>query len=300
MRPEEKPIPPSVKDPAKGPSRLGRGLAALIGEAGEPPAPGAPTGHAQRRLPTAFLKANPRNPRQDFAEAQIADLAASVREKGVVQPIIVRPVAGEADQYEIVAGERRWRAAQKAGLHEVPVIIVTLDDKEALELAIVENVQRTDLNPVEEALGYARLVEEFGYTQEALARVIGKSRSHVANTMRLLKLPDSVKAYLREGKLSAGHARALITHADPAAAARRIVALGLNVRAAEAAGRKPGAAPGGRGRGAKDADTLALEKALSDALGLEVSIAHRGHGGELRIGYRSLDQLDAICRRLKG
>lgn len=297
-------MPPSVKDPLKAPSRLGRGLAALIGDVGEAPAAGAPAGlPQQRRLPTAFLRPNPRNPRKDFGEEQLDELARSVRDRGIVQPIVVRPVAGEDDQFEIVAGERRWRAAQKAGLHEVPVVVVELSDKEALEVAIVENVQRADLNPLEEALGYEQLVREFGYTQEALARVIGKSRSHVANTLRLLKLPETVKTYLRSGWLTAGHARTLVGHPDPEAAARRIVELDLTVREAEAAGRTGGVrgGAGGATRAARDADTRALEKALGDALGLDVAIVHRSNGGgELRIRYASLDQLDVICRRLKG
>jgi len=279
------------------PSRLGRGLAALIGDIGEE---AAGPGRAAQRVPTAFLKPNPRNPRKRFGDEQIADLTDSIRQKGIIQPIIVRSVAGAADEFEIVAGERRWRAAQKAGLHEVPVLVYDLGDKEALEIAIVENVQRTDLNPIEEAHGYEQLVGEFQYTQDELARIIGKSRSHVANTLRLLKLPEKVQAYLRSGKLSAGHARALVTHPDPVGLAERIVALDLSVRETETAVRKPGAAPR-RNRSGKDADTLALEKALSDALGLTVAIDHKiGIGGEVRIRYRTLEQLDVICHRLKG
>lgn len=278
------------------PSRLGRGLAALIGDIGEE---AAGPGRAAQRMPTAFLKPNPRNPRKRFGDEQIADLADSVRQKGIIQPIIVRPAGAAADEYEIVAGERRWRAAQKAGLHEVPVLVCDIGDKEALEIAIVENVQRADLNPVEEAHGYEQLVDEFQYTQEELAGIIGKSRSHVANTLRLLKLPDKVQAYLRSGKLSAGHARALVTHPDPVGLAERIVALDLSVRDTETVARKPGAAPRRRQSG-KDADTLALEKALSDALGLTVAINHKvGVGGEVRIRYRTLEQLDVICQRLK-
>ncbi|HMN87647.1 MAG TPA: ParB/RepB/Spo0J family partition protein, partial [Bauldia sp.] len=217
-----------VDDPAR--RRLGRGLAALIGDMGEPaPAaearPAPPT--APRRLPVAFLRANPKNPRKAFDGGELDDLAASIREKGVVQPILVRPVAGAGDSYEIIAGERRWRAAQKAGLHDVPVVVQDVSDKEALEMAIIENVQRADLNPLEEALGYQQLVDGHGYTQAQLAEVIGKSRPHIANTLRLLKLPEGVREYLRTGQLSAGHARALVTHPDPESAAKRIVEAGI-------------------------------------------------------------------------
>ena len=287
-------------------NRLGRGLAALIGDVGsESAATGTEAGgeqaRAQRRLPIAFLRPNPRNPRKAFGAADLDELTASVREKGVVQPILVRPVAGATDSYEIVAGERRWRAAQKAGLHDVPVVVRELTDKEALELAIVENVQRQDLNPLEEAVGYQQLIDEYTYSQSELADVIGKSRSHIANTLRLLKLPEEVLAYLRDGKLTAGHARALVTLADPAAAARRIVEVGLNVRDVEALGEGEGRRKGAGGKKrAKDADTRALEKTLSDRLGLEVVIDHRGGSGKVTVGYKTLEQLDDICRRLRG
>ncbi len=287
-------------------SRLGRGLAALIGDVGsegaEAAAPAAAeNGRAQRRLPVAYLRPNPRNPRKAFGTADLDDLTASIREKGVVQPILVRPVAGATDAYEIVAGERRWRAAQKAGLHDVPVVVRDLSDKEALELAIVENVQRQDLNAIEEAVGYQQLVDEFGYSQAELADVIGKSRPHIANTLRLLKLPEPVQAYVRDGKLTAGHARALVTLADPMAAARRIVEAGMSVRDVEAIGEGEGRkkASGGKKR-VKDADTRALEKSLSDRLGLAVTIDHKGNGGNVTVGYRTLEQLDDICRRLRG
>ena len=292
-----------VDDPAR--RRLGRGLAALIGDMGEP-APAAearqapPT--APRRLPVAFLRANPKNPRKAFDGGELDDLAASIREKGVVQPILVRPVAGAGDSYEIIAGERRWRAAQKAGLHDVPVVVQDVSDKEALEIAIIENVQRADLNPLEEALGYQQLVDGHGYTQAQLAEVIGKSRPHIANTLRLLKLPEGVREYLRTGQLSAGHARALVTHPDPESAAKRIVEAGLSVREVEAiagdgAARRPSSR---KPPEAKDADTRALEKSLSDGLGLAVTIDHGAGGGEVRIRYRSLEQLDEVCRRLRG
>ncbi|QIB34037.1 ParB/RepB/Spo0J family partition protein [Ancylobacter pratisalsi] len=293
-----------------GRSRLGRGLAALIGDMGEMSdlagAPSRPAG-GQRRVPLAFLRANPNNPRRSFAEEDLEDLAGSIRERGVIQPIVVRAVSGQRDAFEIVAGERRWRASQRAGLHEVPIVIVEVDDREALEIAIIENVQRADLNPLEEAAGYQSLSDQFGYSQNDLARVIGKSRSHVANTMRLLKLPDSVKTYLADGRLSAGHARALLTQDDPEHLARVIVEQGMNVRAiealaqelngakAEAAG-KPARKP--KAVAALDADTAALQRRLSDELGLQVSLRHDGEAGEVRIRYSSLDQLDEICRRL--
>jgi ParB family chromosome partitioning protein len=280
-------------------SRLGRGLAALIGDVGTEVSV-IDRARAQRRLPIAFLRPNPRNPRKTYDSGDLDELTVSVREKGVVQPILVRPVAGSADMYEIIAGERRWRAAQKAGLHDLPVVIHHVSDKEALELAIIENVQRADLNALEEALGYQQLIDEHHYSQGALSEIIGKSRPHIANTLRLLKLPAFVQDYVRAGKLSAGHARTLVNHPDPEAAARQIVEGGLSVREAEAIkgeSKSPGRSPAATG---KDADTRVLEKTLSDGLGLAVSIAHKANGGELRIRYRTLEQLDEICRRLRG
>lgn len=282
--------------------RLGRGLAALIGEAGDEPVLGERL-KRQRRVPIEALRANPNNPRRHFSELELEELTASIREKGILQPILVRGVAGVTDAFEIIAGERRWRAAQRAGLHDVPVIAVEADDRQALELAIIENVQRADLNALEEARGYESLIGQFGYTQADLSRVVGKSRSHVANTLRLARLPEGVKALLSDGKLSAGHARALLGVADPEAVAKRIVAQGLNVRDVERIAQReneaPDAAPVAR-RADKDADTKALEKVLADVLGLPVSIDHRDQGGSLKIGYRSLEQLDALCRRLRG
>src|SRR5919201_153806 len=213
-------------------SRLGRGLAALIGDIGEETAV-VERARGQRRVPVEFLQPNPRNPRQSYSEIELDELAASIRERGIIQPIVVRTLWGSADHYEIIAGERRWRAAQRAGMHDVPIVLFEASDREALELAIVENVQRTDLNPIEEALGYQAL-ERFGHSQDEIARLIGKSRSHVANTLRLLKLPEAVKIYLQEGKLSAGHARALVGQPDPEKMARVIVEQGLNVPAVEA------------------------------------------------------------------
>ncbi|MAA98999.1 MAG: chromosome partitioning protein ParB [Stappia sp.] len=282
--------------------RLGRGLAALIGEVGtEPPSDPRPP-RDTRKVPIEFLTANPRNPRKSFSETDLDDLTSSIREKGVVQPLLVRPVPSRDNAYEIIAGERRWRAAQRAGLHMVPVVVREVTDQEALELAIIENVQRADLNPIEEGLGYDQLVQEFSYSQSELAKVIGKSRSHVANTLRLLKLPNSVKDYLAEGLLTAGHARALITADDPAALAELIVEKGLNVREAEKLAQDPNAfsAKQKAPKPEKDADTRALEKRLADSLGLKIAIAHKPEKGtgELKIKYASVEQLDEICRLL--
>ncbi|QCI64924.1 ParB/RepB/Spo0J family partition protein [Phreatobacter stygius] len=283
-------------------SRLGRGLAALIGDVGEESA-AIDRVRSTRRVPIEFIRANPRNPRRIFKDEELQELADSIRERGIIQPIVVRAVAGAVDAFEIVAGERRWRAAQQAGQHEVPIHLVEVGDREALELAIIENVQRADLNPLEEALGYNELIEQFGYSQVDMAKVIGKSRSHVANTLRLLKLSDRVQNYLRDGQLTAGHARALLAHDDPERIAADIVERGLNVRQVEALAQeqaeRSGRAPRQRERVEKDTDTKALEKALSDALGMIVTVDHRGSGGELKIRYKSLEQLDDICRRLQ-
>ena len=286
-------------DPSR--RRLGRGLAALIGEIDRPHEPAFAQPRADATAAIEMIRPNPRNPRRQFGEADLTDLAQSIREHGIVQPVIVRRVPGEAGAFEIIAGERRWRAAQRAGLAEIPVLVRDVNDRTALELAIIENVQRTDLNPLEEAAGYQQLIDEHSYTQADLGQVIGKSRSHVANTLRLLRLPDDVKALVDNGTLSAGHARTLITAADPSALARRIVDEGLSVRQAETLSQQ--AAPKRRekpGPVEKDTDTLALERLLSDATGLKVSVAHREKGGEIRISYRSLEQLDELCRRLKG
>ena len=283
-------------------SRLGRGLAALIGDTGDE-GPALARARGQKKVPIEFLRPNPRNPRRSFGEAELEDLTQSIREKGIIQPILARSIPGVADAYEIIAGERRWRAAQRAGLHDVPILAVEADDKQALELAIIENVQRADLNPLEEALGYERLENEFGYSQGELAKVIGKSRSHVANTLRLLKLPEKTKRLVAEGALTAGHARALLTMAEADAIAEKIVEQGLSVRDVEklaqnAAERSKRKAAGGADD--KDADTRALEKSLGEALGLIVSIAGRGEAGEVRIRYKTLEQLDDLCRRLQG
>jgi ParB family chromosome partitioning protein len=284
-------------------ARLGRGLAALIGDVGDEMEVGE-RGTRQRRIPVEFLRPNPRNPRKAFADAELDDLANSIRERGIIQPIVVRSLPNLADAFEIIAGERRWRAAQRAGLHDVPIVVIEADDRTSLELAIVENVQRADLNPIEEAAGYERLIAEFTYTQTDLATIIGKSRSHVANTLRLLKLPDTVRGMLESGELSAGHARALLSVKDPDSVARRIIEKGLNVRdverlAREDAGEQEETPVLTRKVRDKDPDTRALEQALEDVLGLTVSIDHKGRGGDLRIKYGSLDQLDALCRRLR-
>jgi ParB family chromosome partitioning protein len=284
--------------------RLGRGLAALIGDAGGEAA-AIDRLRGQRVVPIEFLRPNPRNPRKDFNEAELDDLTASIRERGILQPILVRTITGVADAYEIVAGERRWRAAQRASVHDVPIILIEADEKAALEIAVIENVQRADLNALEEAMGYEQLGNEFGYSQTDLARVIGKSRSHIANTLRLLKLPKLSRRMLAEGHLSAGHARALLAVADPDAIARRIVDQGLTVRDVERIAQKEAENGQANGkarpsRAEKDTDTRALEKDLSDALGLAVSIDGRGERGEVRIRYKALEQLDALCARLKG
>jgi ParB family chromosome partitioning protein len=278
------------------PRGLGRGLSALIGDEVSVQQAAAPAKGA-RALPVAFLRPNPHQPRKTFREEELRDLATSIREKGLLQPILVRPITGQNDAYEIVAGERRWRAAQMAKLHDVPVVVREISNAEALELAIIENVQREDLNAIEEAAAYHELSERYGYTQERLAEEIGKSRSHIANTLRLLKLPETVKAMIREGKLTAGHARTLIGLANPEARAKEIVTGGMNVRQAE----QHSAAHKGKAKKPhhKDADTRALESNLANALGLKVEIAHKASGaGEVRISYKTLEQLDDICRRL--
>ena len=275
--------------------RLGRGLAALIGEV-DSEIGALDRARTQRRLPVEFLRSNPRNPRKDFREEELKELADSIRERGVVQPILARPIAGESEHYEIIAGERRWRAAQKAGLHELPVYILEVSDKEALELAIIENVQRSDLSALEEAMGYEQLIAEFEYTQAELANVIGKSRSHVANTLRLLKLPEGVKEKISAGQISAGHARTLVSVSDPEAVAKRIIAENLNVRDAEALVKKKKS--GSKMTNKKDADTRLMESKISEILGVAVDLRHGKRGGELRIKYKTVEQLNDICRRI--
>ncbi|GHC74358.1 ParB/RepB/Spo0J family partition protein [Limoniibacter endophyticus] len=279
--------------------RLGRGLAALIGEIDKPVVEKSESVRADGQVDIELVRANPKNPRRKFDEADLADLAHSVTEHGIMQPVVVRP-RDNGSYYEIIAGERRWRAAQKAGLRHIPIIVRDVDDRVALELAIIENVQRADLNPLEEALGYQQLIDEHNYTQSDLGNVIGKSRSHVANTLRLLKLPDEVQELLTTGQLSAGHARTLITADNPSALAEKIIANGLSVRQAEALAQAPLVEPSKKSAPAeKDADTLALEKILTDVIGLKVQISHREKGGDLKIIYKTLDQLDDLCRRLQ-
>jgi ParB family chromosome partitioning protein len=282
-------------------SRLGRGLAALIGDVGTESSAERPRG--QRRVPTTSLRPNARNPRRMFSEEELDELTASLRERGMIQPIVARPVRGAPDAFEIIAGERRWRAAPRAGLHEVPVVIVEATDEESLQLAIIENVQRADLNPLEEAEGYRALMEDYSHTQDDIAKMVGKSRSHVANTLRLLKLPPSIRGYILKGKLDAGHARMLVGQPNAEKLADEIVARGLNVRQVEEIARQESGRNGKpRSRmplAEKSADTQALEKRLSDALGLVVSIDARGESGVVSIRYRNLDQLDDLAQRLE-
>lgn len=290
------------------PRGLGRGLSALMADVSTEPAPTAEQSvrRADTQVPIEQIKPNPNQPRRTFDAEDLADLAASVRAKGILQPLIVRPAAGGG--YEIVAGERRWRAAQTAQLHEVPVLIRDLDDTEVLEIAIIENIQRADLNAMEEASGYRQLMDRFGHTQEKLGEALGKSRSHIANLLRLLTLPEDVQDLVKSGDLSAGHARALITSENPSTLAKAVVRDGLSVRATEALAKKQ---QGGAGEAAapkpaakrameKDADTKALEGDLSAVLGMKVTIDHRpgGEAGVVSIRYDTLDQLDDLCGRL--
>ncbi len=323
--------------PGKPPRGLGRGLDALLGDAGLAPprgeqaradqgrtdaAPGAapfegagdsplgvaPPGRRLMTLPIEFLKPNPNQPRKTFGKAEIEDLSESIKARGLLQPILVRPIAHE--QYEIVAGERRWRAAQLARIPDIAVIIRQLSDEAAAEIALIENVQRVDLNPIEEAGAYQRLVEVHGRTQEQIAGAVGKSRSHIANLIRLMGLPERARAALEEGKITAGHARALLGAKNPEALLETVLRRALNVRDTERLVKDEGIAPApaiGRepGKpsvpGKKDADTRALEADLAAALGLEIAIDHKPRGsGVLTIAYRSLDQLDDVCKRLMG
>ena len=293
--------------------RLGRGLDALFAsipvESASPPAlsggGGAGGIAARQTVSLDLIHRNPRNPRTEFRADELEDLAASIRAHGIVQPIVVRrrggPETSGAEGYEIIAGERRWRAAQIAGLHDIPITVLDVSDKQALELAIVENVQRSDLNPIEEARGYEALIQEFSYTQADLGTTIGKSRAHVANTLRLLRLPDTILGMLESGELSAGHGRALLTAKDPERLARLAVEKSLSVRETERLAQKPEAEPRApASRSEKNADIRAFEKDLSAALGLLVDIRHRADGGgELRISYRDLEQLEGVAKRLR-
>jgi ParB family transcriptional regulator, chromosome partitioning protein len=279
------------------PRGLGRGLSALIGEEAVPTRGESAAARATHKLPIAFLRPNKLQPRKRFAPDELNDLADSVREKGVLQPILVRPVRGEANAYEIVAGERRWRAAQMAQLHEVPVVVRDMGDSESLEIAIIENVQRSDLNAIEEAAAYYELMERFKFTQERVAKEVGKSRSHIANTLRLLTLPEAVRALVRDGTLSAGHARTLVGLPDAEKRAQEIISGLLTVRQSEQ--RSTSTKHGKTAARSKDSDTLDLETRVSNALGLKVKVHDRGKkGGEVRVEYRTLEQLDEIARRL--
>lgn len=290
---------------------LGRGLSALMADVTAAAEPGAESGRARRadaRLPVEKLEPNPDQPRRAFAPGALEELAASLRAKGMIQPIIVRQNPRKTDSYEIVAGERRWRAAQIAQMHDVPVLIRDLSDTEVLEIALIENIQRADLNAMEEAAAFRLLMDRFGHTQEQLAEALSKSRSHIANLMRLLTLPETVQLWVREGQLSAGHARALITAENPIALAKEVIARGLSVRETERLARAAAGAAGQGGDKAarkartpseKDADTRALEQDLSANLGMRVAIDHKGiDGGVLSITYRGLDQLDELCQML--
>ncbi len=287
---------------SKKPMRLGRGLSALIGDAS--PAAAPEPGEGLRKLPIESLEPGPFQPRGPIEPGPLQELADSIREHGVLQPILARPKPGAEGSFQIIGGERRWRASQLAQLHEVPVLVRNLDDQEAMAAGLVENLQRQDLNALEEAEGYSRLIEEFGLTQDQLGQAMGKSRSHVANTLRLLGLPERVRELLRDGALSAGHARALLGAADPVALALQVVDRGLNVRQAEAlAAAKPGkpAKPPRIAPPGLTAEIAALERELMDRLGLKVKLDHRGpKGGEVVIAYRDLDQLDSILSKLRG
>lgn len=293
----------------KRPQGLGRGLSALLHEIGGPealkPAGTPKSGPSWQMLPTAMIRANPHQPRRHFDPTELAELTESIRARGMLQPILVR--AQGPGQFEVVAGERRWRAAQAVPMHEVPVIIRDLDDRATFEIALIENIQRSDLNPIEEAEGYQRLIGDFGYTQDSIAESTGKSRSHVANLLRLLKLPMDVVDMVRDGDLSMGHARALIGHEDAVELAERVVRGGLSVRETEALaadhkGRERQARPRGAAvrNGSKDPDTEALERALSESIGLKVTIDGTGQTGRMVIDYATLDQLDMLAQRLSG
>ena len=277
--------------------RLGRGLAALIGDDASEDALIEDT-RSLRHMPIELLHASPNNPRKYFSDSELDDLARSIREKGLLQPLVVR--LRSDGEYEIVAGERRWRAAQKAGVHAIPVLIRELSDGEALEIALIENIQRSDLNPLEEARAYNLLLEQFNYTQQQLAESVGKSRSHIANTLRLLNLPDSVRKQIEAGQLTAGHARTLVATDSPAELAEQIIQLGLSVREAETLTREASSPRTKKAKVEKDSDTKALEKLVSEAIGLNVAIHDMGpKGGTVTVSYKSLEQLEEICKRLQ-
>jgi len=279
--------------------RLGRGLAALLGDDGDEQS-SLDRSRAVRKVPVEFLRPNPRNPRRDYAEEELDELAASIRERGVIQPVLVRAIPKVINAYEIIAGERRWRATQRAGQHEIPILVLNVGDRESLELALIENVQRTDLNALEEANGYAQLAADHGYSHADIARIVGKSRSHIANTLRLSNLPEHTRALLASGAITAGHARALLSVSSPDAIADQVVARGMTVRDVERLGensRQPKQISDKAAR-PSDPDTRALEKRLGLALGTGVSISRTGDTGYIKISYRSYEQLDDFCRRL--
>jgi len=282
---------------------LGRGLSALLGEADAENA-AAPAGEpvGAREIPIELIRRNPDQPRRRFGEAEIGELADSIREKGVLQPVLVRPAPDAPGEYQLVAGERRWRASQQAGLRSMPALVRELDDRQVLEIAIVENVQRADLGTIEESLSYKALMTRFGRTQEEVAQVVGKSRPHVANALRLLTLPDEIQNFVAEGRMTAGHARALVGHANALQLAREIIDRDLNVRETEALVKRGApetkSAKPARDKAGKATDTLDLEESLSEVLGLDVEIQDKGGKGELRISYATLEQLDDLCRRL--
>ena len=282
---------------------LGRGLSALMADVAPADDRSAPRA-ADRLIAIETIQPNPDQPRRQFDETALSELASSIKERGIIQPLIVRPDPSDAGMFQIVAGERRWRAAQIAQLHEVPALVRDYTDTEVLEVAIIENIQRSDLNPIDEAAGYRQLMDRFGHTQEQLATVLGKSRSHIANLLRLLTLPDEVMAFLTDGRLTAGHARALVGHDDAAELARRIIKGGLSVREAEKLARA-GAAPrktSAPAKAEKDADTVQIEQELAATLGMGVSIDHKPgqEGGTLTLRYRDLEQLDDLLRALSG
>ena len=296
-------------EPPRAPIEPPRNVFELPTASTQPPAPpqatpraAAPSADGPRAIPIDLVQRNPQQPRKHFDESELTELANSIRTHGVLQPILVRPIPG--DRFEIVAGERRWRAAQRAGLHAIPAVVRDLNEVEVLEIAIVENVQRTDLNPIEEAQGFQALIDRFGRTQEEIAEAVGKSRPHIANMLRLLKLPDDLQEMVRDGRLSSGHARAILTAPDPHGLAKRAIDQGLNVREVERLAQQAKDENHGPrftwGRYRKGADTRALEQSLSNALGLEVSITERGTGGELKVSYKTLEQLDDVIRRLRG
>lgn len=299
-----------AEQPTKRRSSLGQGLSDLLNDfeveevdASSEGKPNLALGEVQR-LPLDLVLPNPDQPRRHFDDSELNELADSIRVRGVIQPILVRSAPGKSGHFEIVAGERRWRAAQRAKLHEIPAVLREIDDTEALEIAIIENVQRADLNAMEEAFGYQQLIDRYAYTQEMLAKNVGKSRSHIANTLRLVNMPTSLQDMVRTGELTAGHARAALSAADPEALARKIVQRGMSVREAEQAAKEEGArvnaAPNKKSE-KKDADTRLLEGDLSAALRMPVTIVPKGkRGGELRIAYRTLEDLDELCRMLRG